>query len=300
MVSATLACPRYVDKASMCWVIASRPSGHACNARTANVWRRECGVGRARGVSGKPMACAAVRKATSTSWSKSGLRRSDTKRCGSAGAYARRRCRYRSSPARAVSCRGTRRLFLNFEHRITRPSGVRSSSRRWMASDARSPVDASSGEEGAVGLAPQGPVPRARGRQDQLSNLVGCQDVWRRTGPLLGPEHRRRDLVTPVFGSEVARESDHVPQSPRALRERPREPRPLDCQGRADQHGAPCLRNAAKLSSCRASERNTKPVARRTATYEATATVSMTPPPATAARSGPTWSHRPWRRSPLW
>src|SRR4051794_8510842 len=40
-VSATLLCPRYVDRANMCFVIRLRPSGQVSSALTANVWRRE-------------------------------------------------------------------------------------------------------------------------------------------------------------------------------------------------------------------------------------------------------------------
>ena len=51
-----------------------------------------------------------------------GLRRYDDLRKSTGVTHATR-----SSPARALSCKGMRRLLRNLEHRITSPSGVMSS-----------------------------------------------------------------------------------------------------------------------------------------------------------------------------
>src|ERR1019366_7729499 len=79
-VYAALLCPKKVESISMCWVIWSRLSGQASNARTAKACLSECGVGRRRPLPcGRPIFATTFRNAKSTSTSSSGLRRSEIK-----------------------------------------------------------------------------------------------------------------------------------------------------------------------------------------------------------------------------
>jgi len=91
--------------------------------------------------------------------------------------------------------------------------------------------------------------------------------------------------MTCVFRAEVPGESDHVAEPAGALRHRSRESRPFDGHGRRTYASALASENAAKVSSDLASDRNAKPAARRTATYDATAGANMAAPLATAGQS---------------
>src|SRR5664279_6012664 len=78
-VWATLLWPRYVDNASMCFVIRSRLSGQVSSALTANEWRKEWMVGRGRpGPRGRPIFSSVLRKAISAPVGSSGRLRKET------------------------------------------------------------------------------------------------------------------------------------------------------------------------------------------------------------------------------
>jgi len=77
---------------------------------------------------------------------------------------------------------------------------------------------------------------RTERRQDQLSNLIGREDIRRRTRTPLSPECRRRYLVTDVLRVEIAGESNDVAQSTSA-----REPCPFEGDGYANIRFTPRL-----------------------------------------------------------